>query len=121
MIRALMQGRRRRAQLIWGDFCRRRIGLDQPHLSILVVLAQLPVAGRVDLSRPDHLGAFDIGGVVYPLVEWLVFPCISNNRELLSRLMFEVFLDLRAFSAKMLGAKPRKHPIAGGPFRSCKL
>ena len=49
------------------------IGFHQPRRARRVILAQRPVFGIAQVSRPDHVGGIDVRGVLDPFVEHVLW------------------------------------------------
>jgi hypothetical protein len=64
---------------------RRKVGLHQPDMPVLVILDQFAIAGYIHFARPDHLGSTNVRSVVDPLIHRIVAGRVTNNRTLQTR------------------------------------
>jgi len=83
------------------------VGLDQPDTSRWVGVEQASVRGAIHLSRPNYLGAIDVGGVVHPLGlrAGVVVGSVANDDEMLAWHTFEVGEQARTLESALARRK----------------
>jgi hypothetical protein len=79
------------------------VGLDQPEMSVAVVLEQAGVLGLGHLAGPDYLGVIDVRAVVYPLdlAAGIIRRSIANDDQMLARHSLEARQEVRALDAAL--------------------
>src|SRR5690348_8029438 len=79
---------------MWAPPCQPRrllVGFQRPLLTILEIIDQLLIFFWPHIARPDNLCPIDIGLVVHPFVEYVVFWGVMDNNKVLPGLHFEPF------------------------------